>query len=171
MDRQGLLVVTAVTVAVLSAGVLMLGTTGPASTSASGPTTTGAPSGATGGTDAALSDATGPAGGEWSFTIDRIEGCGDTCRDVTATLDNTGNTTRTGVTVTTKVYADDELLWEGSEDVGTLEPGEASTATRRVDVSYTGALAIEGNDGYVTVVTVVRWDGGTTSFENRKQVA
>jgi hypothetical protein len=171
MDRKGWLVVTTVTVAVLSAGVLMLGSTGPASSNASGPTTPDTPSATPGGNDTTDAGPTSPTGGKWSFGIDSIESCGDTCRDVTATLDNTGTTTRTGVTVTTKVTADGELLWEGTETVGTLEPGESSTATRRVGVGYTGALAIEANDGYVTVETVVRWDGGTTTFEDRKQVA
>lgn len=169
MDRNSSFAVAAVTAAVLAGGVLMLGGIGPAESGTAGPSSVGGPSGTTGGgNDTAGSSGTGE---RWSFTIDSIESCGTTCRDVTATLENTDNTTRTGVTVTTEVYADGELLWEGSEDVGTLEPGASNTATRRVDVGYRGALAIKSNDGYVTIRTVVTHDDGRTVFEDRKQVA
>jgi hypothetical protein len=107
----------------------------------------------------------------WSFGIDSIEACGNTCRDVTATLENTGDTARENVTVITEVYAEGDLLWEGTNRIGRLEPGEANTATRRVDVGFDGGVAIQSNDGYVTVRTVVSYDGGRTVFEDRKQVA
>lgn len=171
MDRKRWLGAVAVIAVVLAAGVLMMGGTGPATSNASNPSPDGPSSGTASVNDTAGQNDTAETGEEWSFTIDSIESCGNTCRDVAATLENTGNTTRTGVTVTTKVYADGELLWEGTEDAGTLGSGESDTATRRVDVGYTGGLAIESNDGYVTIRTMVSYDGGRTVFEDRKQVA
>ncbi len=169
MDMKSSLAVVAAITAVLAGGVLMLGGTGPGVSSASTPSSAGTPSAATGGgNDTAAGSGTGE---QWSFTVDGIESCGTTCRDVTATLENTGNTTQTDVTVTTKVYSDGELLWEGSEGIGALKPGESDTTTRRIDLGYSGALAIEANDGYVTVRTVVSYDGGRTVFKDREQVA
>lgn len=130
------------------------------------PTPTPSSTASSGGNDTAADPGPG-----WSFGIDSIEACGNTCRDVTATLENTGDTTRENVTVTTEMYAGEDLLWKGTNRVGRLEPGENNTATRRVDVGFDGAVAIQSNDGYVTVRTVVSHDGGRTVFENRKQVA
>lgn len=107
----------------------------------------------------------------YRFDIVNIEKCGDTCRDVTATLANTGQETRQNVRVTTEVYADDDLLWTGNETVGTLEPEESHTSTKRVKLSYWDGIKIKNNDGYVTIVTVVRSDSGTVRFEERRKVA
>ncbi|WP_276280571.1 hypothetical protein [Halorussus caseinilyticus] len=107
----------------------------------------------------------------YAFSILRVEKCGNTCRNVTARLSNTGATARENVRVTTEMYADDQLLWSGNESVGTLSVGESHTSTERVDVGFTGGLAISANDGYVTIVTVVESDGGTTRFSDRRKVA
>ena len=107
----------------------------------------------------------------YRFAIVNVEKCGDTCRDVTATLTNTGQETRQNVRVTTEVYADGDLLWTGNETVGTLEPDESHTSTKRVKLSYWDGIKIKNNDGYVTIVTVVRSDSGTVRFEERRKVA
>jgi len=172
MERPQLVVVATVLAGVAIAALVVATGAGPA-LGGETTTTTATPAAAdttAPATTAATTTTSGPGPG-WSFGVDSIESCGRTCRDVTATLANNGSVTREGVTVTTRIYADGEQLWSGTNDVGTLDPGEANTATRRVDVGYGGALAIEGNDGYITVETVVRWDGGTTTFRERKQVA
>ncbi|WP_137283953.1 hypothetical protein [Halorussus salinisoli] len=107
----------------------------------------------------------------YAFSILSVEKCGDTCRDVTARLTNTEATARENVDVTTKMYADDELLWSGNETVGTLAAGENHTSTKRVDVGFSGGLAINANDGYATIVTVVESDSGTERFSERRKVA
>ena len=107
----------------------------------------------------------------YDFTIERVEECGTTCRDVTARLANAGAATRRNVRVTTKVYADGDLLWRGNETVGALAPGEAHTSTKRVKLGFSGAMKIRNNGGYVTIVTVVESDGGTTRFSDRRKVA
>lgn len=112
-----------------------------------------------------------PTGSDYTFSIERIERCGGTCRDVTARLSNAGRETRRNVSVVTKVLADGDLLWSGNESVGTLAPGESHTSTRRVEVGFAGGLKIRANDGYVAIVTVVRSDAGTARFEDRRKVA
>lgn len=107
----------------------------------------------------------------YDFTIEHIEECGSTCRNVTAVLANTGNETRRNVRATTEVYADGDLLWSGNETVGALDPGEAHTSTKRVNVGFAGGMKIQNDDGYVTIVTVVRTDDGTTRFSERRKVA
>ncbi|MFB6154466.1 MAG: hypothetical protein ABEJ22_01130 [Haloferacaceae archaeon] len=130
-----------------------------------GPTATDS-SGSSNGTSA-------PAGHErpFTFVIDDIETCGNTCRDVTVTLTNNGGNARSNVTVTTTMYAGNDSVWTGEESVGTLDADESTTRTQRVDVGYVGGAKIKQNGGTVTVVTVVRWDGGSATFREKKQVA
>lgn len=109
--------------------------------------------------------------GPYAFTIDSVEECGSTCRDVTVTLENTAPETRRNVRVTTKVYADEDLLWTGNESVGALSAGASHTTTKRVEMGLAGGMKIRSNDGYVTIVTVVRSDDGTTTFSERRTVA
>ena len=176
MERPQLLAGGALLAGVVLAAVLVASGAGPAvgggstatpTAATPAPTPTATPSAADAPT-AATTTETGPG---WSFAVDSIESCGGTCRNVTATLRNNGSATREGVTVTTRIYADGEQLWSGTNDVGTLAAGASNTASRRVDVGIVGGAAIQANDGYVTVETVVRWDGGTTTFRQRQQVA
>ena len=91
----------------------------PTATPDSGETTSDSDGTATPTTDGA-STATPPFG----FVIDNIEECGQTCRDVTSTLSNQQDATAENVTVHTRILAgqgtDGDVVWRGSEDVGTL---------------------------------------------------
>lgn len=107
----------------------------------------------------------------FAFGIDAIEECGTTCRDVTATLSNDGDGDAANVTVTTNIYADGDLIWEGQETVGDLAAGEAFSSTQRVELGYAEALAIENNDGWITVETIVTFDDGREVFVEERQVA
>lgn len=109
------------------------------------------------------------------FSIDNIEECGTTCRDVTVTLFNQRNETAENVTVYTRIYAgnstaEDDRIWQGKEDVGTMSADSSVTATKRVSLSYADAYAVEQNDGWVTIVTVVQSDGETVRFEEQRDV-
>lgn len=112
----------------------------------------------------------------FSFTIDNVEECGTTCRDVTATLNNNQEETATSVTVYTRVFAGQDnndpadLVWEGKEEVGTLGPGEAHTNIRRVELSLQEAQKIQRNDGWITIVTIVQTDERTVTFRDSEQV-
>ena len=85
----------------------------------------------------------------------RLSACGATCREVTATLTNTGDADATDVRVTVTLAAGDERLWETEESIGTLEAGGSVTQTERVDLGLGAALAVRANDGRVTVTTLV----------------
>jgi hypothetical protein len=107
--------------------------------------------------------------------IDNIEECGQTCRDVTSTLSNQQDATAENVTVHTRILAgqgtDGDVVWRGSEDVGTLPAGESSTTTRQVELSFADALKIENNGGWITVQTTVETADGSVTFTDERQVA
>lgn len=119
----------------------------------------------------------GSTGAPFSFTVDEIEECGSTCREVTVTLENQQDRPATGVTVYSRIYAgrnstaEDDLIWQGEEGIGTLAANESSTHTERVELSFQEGLAIQQNDGWVTVVTSVETDDRTVTFTSVEQVA
>jgi len=113
----------------------------------------------------------------FSFTIDEIDECGQTCRDVTAILQNNQDEPATGTTVFTRIFAGqdntdtDDLVWEGKEEVGTLDAGARHSTTRRVELSLQEAMKIDGHDGWITIVTTVETDEQTVTFRDSEQVA
>ncbi|MFB6218869.1 MAG: hypothetical protein ABEH77_06780 [Halobacteriaceae archaeon] len=129
-------------------------------------------SGAAGTTTATT--ATAP-GRPYSLTVERVEACGETCREVTTTLANEQSTAATGVTVHTRVYAGDgtdgEFVWEGTESVGDLAAGDSYTATERIDLSLMEAYAVRQAGGTVTIETTVESAGGTVTFTEQRDVA
>ncbi|MDZ7700811.1 MAG: hypothetical protein U5J98_01395 [Halobacteriales archaeon] len=68
---------------------------------------------------------------------------------MTASLHNEQDETASGVTVFTRVFAgednadEDDLVWEGKEEVGTLEAGTSHTTTKRVELSLQDAQKVE----------------------------
>lgn len=109
------------------------------------------------------------------FSIDNIEECGTTCRDVTVTLFNQQNETAENVTVYTRIYAgnstaEDDRVWQGKEEIGTMSADSSVTDTKRVSLSYADAYAVRQNDGWVTIVTVVQSDDTTVKFEEQRDV-
>jgi len=116
-------------------------------------------------------DATAP----FTTTVDRVEQCGRTCRNVTTTLTNEQETTAEDVTVYTRVYAGNgtggDVVWENRRRVGTLPAGGSVTVTERVSLSVTDALNVRRNDGWVTVRTTVQSAGKTVTVTERRDVA
>ncbi len=112
----------------------------------------------------------------FSFTVDEIEECGQTCRDVTATLTNDRNETASEVTVYIRIFAGenstdpDDLVWEGTEEVGILEAGGTHTTTERIDLSLWDARKVEQNDGWITVLTTIESDEETITFSDSERV-
>jgi hypothetical protein len=109
----------------------------------------------------------------FAFTIDRIEECGETCRDVTSTLANDGAPAR-DVTVYTRIYVgngtDGDVVWEGRERVGALDAGASYTTTKRVELSFADALAVRNAGGWITVQTTIQSDEKTVTDTERRQV-
>lgn len=126
----------------------------------------------TDGSDTRSPDETDP----FSFVTDDIEKCGQTCRDVTATLDNNQNETATNVPVYTRIFAGqdntdtDDIVWEGTEDAGTMAAGEDYTTTERVELSLQDARRVDQEDGWITIITTVESDDTTVTFQDSEQV-
>lgn len=117
------------------------------------------------------------AASPFAFVIDTVEVCGQTCRDVTATVTNQQNQTATGVTVFTRIYAgenttaSEDQVWEGIEDIGRLEAGASETSTRRVELSLQEARQIDQAGGWITIQTTVQSDETMVTFVNSEQVS
>lgn len=126
--------------------------------------------GATGG-DGSTADDTPP----FTFAIDRIEECGTTCRDVTATIYNEQNRSAEDVVVYTQIYAgnstaEDDRIWRGKQEIGAMDANGSETRTQRVSLSYGDAYSVEQNDGWITVVTTVQSADRTVTFERQRDV-
>ena len=129
-------------------------------------------------TDTEASDTTSPDETDpFSFMIDDIGECGDTCRDVTASLNNHQDETATNVTVYIRIFAGqdntdtEDVVWEGTEDAGTLAADEDHTTTERVELSLQDARKIDQEDGWITILTTVESDNTTVTFQDSEQVA
>ena len=110
----------------------------------------------------------------FALRIESVEPCGQTCRDVTATLINQQDQQASGTTVYTRIYegkgTDGDVVWEGSHEVGTLGPGASDTETQRVQLSYFEAIEIQQNGGWITIVTSVDTDRQTVTFREQRDV-
>ena len=115
------------------------------------------------------------AGSPYTLVVEEVEPCGQTCRDVTSTLENQRSADAEGVTVYSRIYAgngtDGEVVWEGKEAVGGLDAGESYTTTRRVELSFTEAYTVRQHDGWVTIETAVQSEERTVTFTQRRDVA
>ncbi|MEF8851151.1 MAG: hypothetical protein V5A44_03110 [Haloarculaceae archaeon] len=127
-------------------------------------------------------DSTTPSGdlsdgsdGPFTLVVERIERCGRTCRDVTTNLTNRQPTAASNVEVRTRIYAgnstDGNQVWSGEESVGTLGAGESYATVKRVKLGLSDALAVERNDGWITVETTIRSDSGAITVVERREVA
>jgi hypothetical protein len=113
----------------------------------------------------------------FSFVIDETDTCGPTCRDVTATLHNEQPETATGVTAYVRIVAGEnntdanDVVWEGTVDVGRLEAGGSHTTTERIELSLEGARAVDGADGWVTIQTTVDSDAAIVTLQTNERLA
>jgi hypothetical protein len=113
----------------------------------------------------------------FSFAIDETDTCGTTCRDVTATLYNEQTETATGVTAYIRIVAGenrtdtDDVVWEGTVDVGSLEAGGSHTITERIELSLEGARAVDRADGWVTIQTTVDSDAAIVTLQTSERLA
>lgn len=165
------LVVIALLLAVVS-GVVPLG--GNSDGVEDFPTETGTSYGGDGGSGDGGS-ATTTESPPFEMIIEEIESCGQTCRDVTGRLVNNQERQATGVTVYTRIYAGDDtegdVVWEGSQDIGTMGPGEAVRDTQRVELGMSEAAAVQSSGGEITILTVVETDRQTVSFTEHRDVS
>jgi hypothetical protein len=67
--------------------------------------------------------------------------------------------------------AEDDVVWEGKKEVGTVEAGGSRTATERIDLSLQEAWKIDQQNGWITIVMTIETDDRTVTFQNSEQVA
>lgn len=111
----------------------------------------------------------------FTFEIDTIEKCGETCRDVTATLYNNQQQAASNVSVYTRIYAgnstaEEDRIWSGDEQIGDVTAGGSATQTQRVELSTRDGFAVQQNDGWITILTTVNSEETTVSFKNQRSV-
>ncbi|WP_224270157.1 hypothetical protein [Haloprofundus salinisoli] len=123
---------------------------------------------ASGGSDKAVQDAYDQP---LRFSVGEIEECGTTCRDVTAQVKNTGNESVDDIDVAVRISADDDEVWDGSVEVGSVGAAETQQQTIRVELGYMDAYKIKQNDGHITVKATVTTAEGTFEFTERRKVA
>lgn len=131
--------------------------------------------GGSGDGDGATGDGTSTEPPPIGLQVGAVEPCGETCRDVTATLANNQDRRATGVAVDTTIYAGDDtggdVVWEGSREVGTLESGESEADTTRIELGWLDAATVQRQGGEVTIETVVETDRQTLRFVERRDVS
>jgi len=107
--------------------------------------------------------------------IESVEPCGETCRDVTATLVNNQDQRATGVTVHTQIHAGDstegDVVWEGTQEVGALAAGGSETDTTRVELGFFEAAKVQSAGGEITIQLTVETDRRTLTFVEHRDVS
>lgn len=113
----------------------------------------------------------------FSYKVDSIEECGQTCQDVTITLANNQTDAASQTTLHMRIFAgrnntaDDDLVWEDTVDVGTLEAGGSYTTTKRVEFSFQEGMKITDEDGWITIHTTVESGDTKLTFERSTQIS
>jgi len=140
-------------------------------------TPTATPSAETaGGAGGSTATATATPMPPFGFVIENVESCGTTCRNVTSTLVNQQDTTAEDVTVYTRIFvgrgvgSEDDVIWRGQEGVGTLGAGDEYTTTRKVELELSDAIAVQNNDGWITIQTTVETADQIVTFSDERQV-
>jgi hypothetical protein len=108
--------------------------------------------------------------GRLQFSIGETENCGRTCRTVTATLTNTGSHPVSDIVIESTVLAGDSRIWRERRSIDALGAGESTTTTTRIDIGLLEGAAIESNNGYVTIKTVIISENGQRVITTRRNV-
>lgn len=176
MDRKRLGIIAVAVIVVVAAGAYAVftgagpvpgtGDSGNASsypTASSGNTYNDSGSGGSGGSG-------GPNGPPFTFTVDGITQCGQTCRNVTVTIYNNQTSPAENVTVYSKIYAGnntnpDNRVWSGKKDVGHLDADGTYTGVETVKLSYAEGYKVKQHDGWITILTTVKSNDETVTFK------
>lgn len=159
---------------VVGTGPPLLGPSEPESDAA--PSSNGTPAATAGGDGSSTARTSASDDGEpFGFVVEGIETCGQTCRDVTVALHNRQDASASDVTVRSRIFAGEstdqsDLVWEGTERVGTLGAGETYTTTERVELSYFDAIAVQSAGGRITIQTTVQTSDRTVTFTSTRDV-
>ena len=106
----------------------------------------------------------------FSFVIESITKCGQTCRDVNGTIVNQQDHTAEGVVIRSEIYTGGDMIWRGSSEAGDLASGESYTDDKRVELSYSEAYTVQQNDGEILIKTYVQTEETTYVFKQTRNV-
>lgn len=106
----------------------------------------------------------------FSFHIKQIEDCGQTCREVTASITNNQEATAEGVVVRSVIYTGGDKIWEGQNTLGDIATDEQVTDTKTVKLGYMAAYKVKQNDGEILVKTYVTTGGVTYVYSENRDV-
>ena len=102
-------------------------------------------------------------------SIESVTECGQTCRDVTYTVTETGGSAVTNLRADITVMSGGETVWEGTDTVGDVAAGGTRERTERVELDQGAALTVAGNDGQVTIIVeFTAAEGATTATFERQ---
>ena len=104
-------------------------------------------------------------------TVENLSTCGPTCRNVTATLRNEGETPATNVSLDMHLTANGSQVWTGTRSIGRLEPGATVRWVQSADVGFGGSGTVLENDGYVTIWFEVHHAGESETLQTRLKAA
>lgn len=126
-------------------------------------------------TTAANASTTQQSGPPFTFTVQSIENCGTTCRDVTVKLTNNTDQTAKNVEVYTRIFAGKTTkqgakIFEERRQVGDIPAGGSKTETTRVKLSYSEGFKVQQNDGWITILTTVSSEERTFTFKQQRDV-
>lgn len=111
----------------------------------------------------------------FAFEVTDARQCGPTCTTVTAVVTNTQADPASDVTVSARVYAgrnttSGNVLWAGTETVGTVDADTRRTITRRADWGLADANAVRQRGGWITAVVVVDAESTSVTFRGQRRV-
>jgi hypothetical protein len=105
----------------------------------------------------------------FQYTVDSVKECGLTCRNATGTLTNSGTEAANNITIRTRIFADGDLLWNGTSEIGELAAEERYTDNKKIKLSFAAGQKARSN-GQVTIETIVEFDEGTDVFRSVHEV-
>ncbi|GGL69307.1 hypothetical protein [Halocalculus aciditolerans] len=174
MERKRIGVVAVAVIVVVAAGAyaVFMGV-GPVPGGGGDGNVSGYPTASDGNTYNGTDDGGMAGGPPFTFSVDEITQCGQTCRNVTVTLNNEQSTAAKNVTVYSRIYAGnntnpDNRVWSGRQQVGQIAANSSYTDTQTVKLSYSEGYAVQQHDGWITILTTVKSEGETVTFKMQR---
>lgn len=141
-------------------------TPSPTATPTPGPTPTATPS------PTPTPDESAVGVGDLGLTleIDNTSECGFTCRKVNYTVADTAGDGAENVSAAITISSGGVLVWNGTQWLGTVAPGESVSQTLRVEVGLSGGVTVLDNDGQITIFATITADDGSATLVRERRL-